>query len=233
MECPANKSVNNVEPDKSTDEAVEEREAGGVFWVAGVESTVCKTCDVLAEKEDGSSTVRNPKKSLSYRNIVLKESTPKVPTLKSTVCNHVPLSNKYEALSEESESTGKITIDSGAADCVMPKEVLKSSFPLLPAKEGVKFCAANGTPIQNYGSRNVLFITAGRKGVNCVKFHVTDVKKPLASVSRIVEKGSSAHFTPAESYIHSPSGEKIKLELEKGVYVMDVECCSVFARHAQ
>ena len=115
----------------------------------------------------------------------------------------------------------------------MPKEVLNEYFPLLPAKEGIKFCAANGTVIQNYGRRNVMFNTTGRKGVNCMQFHVTDVKKPLASVSRIVEKGSSVHFTPTESYIQSPAGEKIILKLEKGVYVMDVEYCSGFTRHAQ
>ena len=53
-------------------------------------------------------------------------------------------------------------------------------------------------------------------------FHVTDVKKPLASVSKLVEKGSSVNFTPEGSYIMGPKGEKIDLKLEGGVYVMDV-----------
>ena len=66
-----------------------------------------------------------------------------------------------------------------------------------------------------------------------MQFHVTNVSKPLASVSRIVEKGSSVHFTPQESYILSPSGEKIVLKLENGVYVMDVKYCSGFTRHAK
>ena len=68
--------------------------------------------------------------------------------------------------------------------------------------------------------------------MNGLQFHVTDVKKPLASVSRIVENGSSVHFTPAASYILSPTGERIELKMEKGVYDMDVEYCSGFAQRA-
>ena len=60
-------------------------------------------------------------------------------------------------------------------------------------------------------------------------FHVTDVKKPLASVSKIVEKGSSVHFTPEGSFIEGPNGEKIELQLEGGVYVMDVRYLTGFS----
>ena len=121
------------------------------------------------------------KKIVSFKDAVLN-SVPKV------VGNSVPVRNRYESLTEDDESAGKITTDSGAADCVMPRNVLKNKFPLLPPKEGVKFCAANGTPIENYGRRNVPIKAAGKEGLNCVQFHVTDVKKPLASVSRSVER---------------------------------------------
>ena len=164
---------------------------------------------------------------------MLRSTRRDVEALKSTNCNHVPLSNRFDALTETSVSTGKITIDSGAADCVLPKDVLTEMFPLLPAQAGIKFCAANGTPIQNYGRRKLLFTAKGKKGVNGLHFHVTDVKKPLASVSRIVENGSSVHFTPTVSYIESPNGERIELKLERGVYVMNVEYCSGFTWHAQ
>ena len=66
------------------------------------------------------------------------------------------------------------------------------------------------------------FRAKGRKGVNCVGFHVADVKNPLASVSKIVENGNSVHFTPEGSFIRGPGGESIELKLEGGVYVMDV-----------
>ena len=60
-------------------------------------------------------------------------------------------------------------------------------------------------------------------------FHVADVKKPLASVSKIVEKGSSVHFTQEGSYTQGANGERINLQLEGGVYVMDVSYLKGFS----
>ena len=59
-------------------------------------------------------------------------------------------------------------------------------------------------------------------------FRVADVKKSLASVSKMVEKGNSVHFTPKGSYIEGPKGERIQLNLENGVYVMDVRYLAGF-----
>ena len=72
------------------------------------------------------------------------------------------------------------------------------------------------------------FKTEGSEGVNCMTFHVTDVKKPLASVSKMVEKGHSIHFTPKGSYIEGSKGERIPLSLEGGVYVMEVRYLAGF-----
>ena len=130
--------------------------------------------------------------------------------------------NEVKAREVNENLEGKITIDSRAADSVLPRDNLEDMSPLLPKKANIKFTAANGQTISNYGRRNVVFRAKGRAGINCMTFHVTDVTKPLASVSKIVEKGSSVHFTPGGSYIKRPSGEKIDLKLENGVYVMDV-----------
>ena len=57
-------------------------------------------------------------------------------------------------------------------------------------------------------------------------FQVTDVGKPLASVTRILDKGSTVVFSrkPGGSYImNNHSGQKIQLTEEKGTFVMDVE----------
>ena len=59
------------------------------------------------------------------------------------------------------EIEGKIIIDSGAADSVMPKEILGNAFPLMSKKEGLRFLAANGAVINNYGRRNVAFRANG------------------------------------------------------------------------
>ena len=117
---------------------------------------------------------------------------------------------------------GKIVIDSGAVDSVLPRYELDQAFELLPKKENMRFVAANGSPINNYGRRRVVFRAEGRKGINCMSFHVTDSKKALASVAKMVEQGNSVHFTPSGSYIEGSHGEKIPLKVEGGLYVMDV-----------
>ena len=186
-------------------------DAGGVFWLNAVGD-----CKNNGEGGCGDTGFQKAKRTVRWRDGLQSSE------------GETSVTNRYGALQEVEEDEdgyleGKITIDSGACDCVMPRCSLGRVFPLLPKKEGVRFKAANGTVIENYGGRNVAFKTEGRKGVNCMTFHVTDVKKPLASVSKIVEKGSSVHFTPGGSYIKGPSGERIDLSLEGGVYVMEVQ----------
>jgi len=74
----------------------------------------------------------------------------------------------------------------------------------------------------NYGGTKVEFVKEGkRKSMN---FQVTDCKKPLASVSKIVDKGNRVVFDSEGSYIENKAtGEIMKLERERGTYVMIVE----------
>ena len=59
-----------------------------------------------------------------------------------------------------------------------------------------------------------------------------DSKKPLASVRAIVDRGSSVHFTPEGSYIQGVNGERVNLQVENGVYVMDVAYLKGFSWQA-
>ena len=55
---------------------------------------------------------------------------------------------------------------------------------------------------------------------------MTDVGKPLASLTRILDKGNTVVFSRklGGSYIvNNHSGQKIQLTEEKGTFVMDVE----------
>ena len=52
---------------------------------------------------------------------------------------------------------GTIVVDSGAAECVMPRHMLAKT-PTLARKEGVRFAAANGGEMGNYGRNIVEFI---------------------------------------------------------------------------
>ena len=78
-----------------------------------------------------------------------------------------------------------------------------------------------------------------------MNFSVTDCKKPLAAVSKIVDKGNRVVFDDdgeGGSYIENKkTGEQIKLERERGTYVTVVEfevdkseedASAVFHRHA-
>ena len=123
---------------------------------------------------------------------------------------------------------GKVTIDSGAAESVMPRGMLENE-PLVEGEAkrlGVRYVAANGAKMDNYGEKKVRFRKEGLSGVSNMLFQVTDVGKPLASVARILDKGNSVVFSrkPSGSYIvNDQSGRKIPLVEEKGTFVMEVE----------
>ena len=58
---------------------------------------------------------------------------------------------------------GKITIDSGAAESVMPNG-------LLPKRHGVKYVAANGARMENLGEKKAKLKRIGSDEVNGVTF---------------------------------------------------------------
>ena len=76
--------------------------------------------------------------------------------------------------------------------------------------------------MENYGGTKIKFKNEGK--VKAMNFSVTDCKKPLAAVSKIVDKGNRVVFDGEGSYIENKAtGEKIVLERERGTYVMVVE----------
>ena len=128
----------------------------------------------------------------------------------------------------KSAGHGKITIDSGAAESVMPRDVVPNEELIEgeAKKKGVKYVAANGGKMENLGEKKGRFRRDGAKGVNSIKFQVTDVGKPLASVSRILDKGNSVVFSrnSGGSYIiNEKTREKIPIREDKGTFVIDVE----------
>ena len=53
--------------------------------------------------------------------------------------------------------SGEIIVDSGAAECVMPRDFLPS-VETLSAKPGVRFAAANGGEMGNFGRKLISFV---------------------------------------------------------------------------
>ena len=70
---------------------------------------------------------------------------------------------------------GKIVVDSGAAENVMPAEVL-ANVKMMPKKKGIRFVAANGEEMKNYGMKTVTFIPTDVDGINSVTFTPTPVE---------------------------------------------------------
>ena len=62
-----------------------------------------------------------------------------------------------------------------------------------------------------------------RTGPTSIRFNVANVQRPLAAASKVVEKGNRVVMEPGGGYIQNIStGEKIKLRIDRGVYVFDV-----------
>ena len=120
---------------------------------------------------------------------------------------------------------GRITIDSGAAESVMPPD----EVPEIPIQEsdghkkGLNYVAANGSKMPNLGEKKVRFNT--KDGTSSgITFQITNSRKPLASVSKIVKQGNSVTFSPSGSFIQNVrTGRKIDIEEANGTYFIDVE----------
>lgn len=120
---------------------------------------------------------------------------------------------------------GRITIDSGAAESVMPADMLKD-IPLHESdgsRKGISYVAAKGGRMPNLGEKRVRFKTKDGSTSGIV-FQVTHARKPLASVSKIVRHGNEVIFSPNGSYIRNvKTGRRIDIEEAHGTYHIEVD----------
>ena len=86
-------------------------------------------------------------------------------------------------------------VDSGAVDNVLPKSVCTEY--LLEATCGVGFNGANGSHIKHYGQRRFRVKTSAGSNMNTT-WEVADVRKPLISASRLLERSQSCFGREAE-----------------------------------
>jgi len=115
---------------------------------------------------------------------------------------------------------GDIVVDSAADESCWPKD-LGGAFETKPSKRNIRLLTANGGEMKHYGEKEVTFKN-GETKVG-MKFQVTDVKKPLLAVRRLVERGNVVCFgsEPGESYIkHKETGQKIPMEKQGGSFVI-------------
>ena len=92
--------------------------------------------------------------------------------------------------------TKGITLDSGAADNVMPRRLLRGKSKVRASeasRQGVHYVAANGARIPNEGEADFLFRTREGQPFSWL-FQVAEVNKILASVSALVATGHRVVF---------------------------------------
>ena len=128
-------------------------------------------------------------------------------------------------------------MDSAAEESVCPKE-WAAEFGLRPAEDSKKmrFVNASGGDIQHYGSRAVAFKSEAEGQVMGLKFQVTDVRKPLVAVARVVEVGNIVQFGPRaeDNYVYNrKTGSKVMMEKKGNSFVIKGELESGFPFRGQ
>jgi hypothetical protein len=123
-----------------------------------------------------------------------------------------------------------ITVDSGAADNVMPRSTLRRWMKVRQSeafRAGVHYVAANGARIANEGEADFEFQDKDGKRHSWV-FPVADVNKVLASVSAIVDPGHRVVFdrddetgTDLSFSTCKATGESIKMRRDRNVWTLD------------
>ena len=90
----------------------------------------------------------------------------------------------------------------------------------------MKLKNASGGRISHWGEKQVSFVAGDRDTVMGMSFQVCDVQRPLAAVSRIVDKGNIVKFGPKveDNYILNPgTQEKIMMRRKGRSFVLDAE----------
>ena len=120
---------------------------------------------------------------------------------------------------------GDIIVDSAADESCWPAGQ-GDAFPTVPSSKRMILKTANGGDMGHYGQKEVLFKCGGIEGKEPMglTFQVTDVRKPLLAVRRLVEKGNKVVLAggEGESYIYNEVS-KIKVPIKKkgGSFVIE------------
>ena len=116
----------------------------------------------------------------------------------------------------------ELTIDSGAAEHVVgPKDL--PHIPVGPSRKHVQYTMANGHKTSNRGEQHVMAVTKDGHEIT-FKAQVTDVHRPLMSVSRICDRGKRVVFESHGGYIESlTTGERIRVRRDHNVYRLQVD----------
>ena len=123
-----------------------------------------------------------------------------------------------------------ITVDSGAANPVMPRRMIKDVSKITPSeasKLGVHYVAANNGRIRNEGETQFKFKT-NEGHVHDWKFQIAEVNKALAAISYMVDEGHRVIFdkdlkTGKDMSLmqNKATGQISRFRRERNVWVID------------
>ena len=117
---------------------------------------------------------------------------------------------------------GEIIVDSAADESCWPQGQ-GDAFETKPSRRNILLKTANGAEMKHHGEKDVTFRTGPDDDIIGLKFQVTDVRKPLLAVRRLVEKGNVVSFgpRPEQNYIYNPeTGKKIEMERRGGSFII-------------
>ena len=124
-----------------------------------------------------------------------------------------------------------ITVDSGAADPVMPRRMVRGRGnkirPSAASRAGVHYVSASANRIRNEGETDLHFDTVEGHSLKWT-FQVAEVNKVLASVSYLVDHDHRVVFDrdgktgkDTSFIINKASGETIQMRRDRNVWVID------------
>ena len=113
-----------------------------------------------------------------------------------------------------------IAVDSGATETVIGETQAKTIPTTRSSKPGIKYALANGELVDNEGEKKMVMSTA-EGVVREFTAQVTEVNKPLLSVSKMVNAGYTVTFSPEGSYIYDGyDGTYQYLESRNGLFML-------------
>ena len=180
----------------------------------------CCVCDV----ESGTETRKTKSSSGSSRS----ESTESP--------DHSTSQSRHRRRTEwASLGVGQIAVDSAADESCWPKG-LGDAYQTKPSTRNIILKTANGGEMAHYGEKDITFKTRASEDVIGLKFQVTDVKKPLLAVRRLVEKGNLVNFGPEPSHnyiLNITTGNKIPMNKKGGAFVIEAHFLKDIASEAE
>ena len=173
----------------------------------------CLAADETSLKSKPKTTARTAGTSMVEQTTKERWKVPHVPMNLPSNSNGVDDNGIFVSVdfaessinSAEEEFEIQVTIDSGAVDHVIATDHLPSSAEIAEVsgtRVGKTFVAANGLPMQTFGE--CVLQCRDEHGTSCSSFAVTEVTRPLQSVSRMCDQDLEVLFTKTEARVRDP-----------------------------